>query len=146
MSKTYDPTQVSITLGINKLDNWDEVTVAFDEDAWTFTSGTQGEATRTKNANRLGTITITCPQTSSANDILSSWFVTGLGFPCMVKDNNGTSVGSMLFGTVTKLPDVALAKESGSREWMIKGKLSVGPAVGWVGGNDNDVASQTYSS
>lgn len=144
MSKTYDPTQVSITLGITKLDNWDEVTVVFDEDAWTFTSGTQGEATRTKNSNRLGTITITLPQTSADNDTLSAWYLSGLNFPCDVRDNNGTSVGSMALATVVKMADLGFAKESGTREWMIKGKLSVGPAVGWVGGSTSDVASQNY--
>lgn len=146
MSKTYDPTQVSITLGITKLSNWNEVTVAFDEDGWTLTSGTQGEATRTKNANRLGTITITVPQTSADNDILSGWYFSGLNMLCDVRDNNGTSAGTMALGTVVKLADQGYAKESGTREWMIKGKLAVGPAVGWVGGSTNDVASATYES
>jgi len=144
MSKTYDPTQVSIILGVTKLSNWNEVTVAFDEDGWTFTSGTQGEATRTKNANKLGTITITVPQTSSDNDILSTWYLSGLNTPCDVRDNNGTSAGTMALGTVVKLSDQGFGKEAGTREWMVKGKLAEGPAVGFVGGNTNDVASQTY--
>jgi hypothetical protein len=144
MSKTYDPGSVTITVGITKMDNWDEVRVAFDEDGWTFTSGTQGEATRTKNRNRLGTITITLPQTSIDNNKLSYWAFSGLTVPVIVKDNNGTSVGTMLNGTVVKFPDQEFGKESGTREWTIKGKLSIGPYVGWVGGTRNDVASQTY--
>jgi hypothetical protein len=144
MSKTYDPSQVTITIGVTKLDNWDEVRVAFDEDGWTFTSGTQGEATRTKNLNKLGTITITAPQTSADNDTLSAWYLSGLNVPIDVRDNNGTSAGTMALGTVVKLPDQEFGKESGSREWTIKGRMSVGPAVGWVGGSPNDVASQTY--
>ena len=69
--KTYNPQEVSIIAGVIALSSWNQVVVEMDEDGWMFTSGTTGEATRTKNANLLGTFTITVPQTSADNDILT---------------------------------------------------------------------------
>ena len=145
MSRTYDPSQVNLVLGITVLNNWDTIRIAYEEDQITHSAGTQGEVTRTLNANKLGTITVTCPQTSIDNGVFSNYAISKFVVPCTVLDLNGTGqllgqVGAtkviMPMGSVVKLSDSELAKESGQREWTIRGKLD----VYYVGSNTLDEA------
>ena len=123
--KTYDPSQLSITIGGSLISDksWNTVAIARDEDSWTFSTGTNGEQTRTKNLNKLGTITLTLPQTSDANDILSAAELVGSPITCALIDKSGRTVVTMPQGTVMKPADTEFAKESGEREWMIKGDV-----------------------
>jgi hypothetical protein len=122
--KTYDPGQVSLIVGGSIINSWNRIAVAKDEDDWTFSAGTSGEVTRTKNLNRLGAITVTLPQTSRDNGILSAFCVSGGLLSCIVKDASGNSLHVMPEGTVVKPADSEYAKESGEREWAIKGSLT----------------------
>ena len=121
--KTYDPSQVSIIVGGTIIKSWNKVAVAKDEDDWSFSAGTSGEVTRTKNLNRLGTITITLPQTSKDNASLSAFSISDSLLSCIVKDASGASLHVMPEGTVVKPANSEYAKESGEREWAVKGSL-----------------------
>jgi hypothetical protein len=121
--KTYDPGQVSLIVGGSIVKSWNKIAVAKDEDDWTFSAGTSGEVTRTRNLNRLGAITITLPQTSQDNGILSAFSLAGGLLSCIVKDVSGTSLHVMPEGTVVKPADSEYGKESGEREWSIKGSI-----------------------
>lgn len=138
MSRTYDPTQVAVVLGISALVNWNSVRAVRDESEWMFSAGTQGEVTRTKNANKLGTITIVTPQSSLDNETLSTYALSGSTIPCVIRDNNGTSLYVMPLATVSKWADSENAKESGTREWEIKGRFD----IFYVGSNNLDVAAE----
>ncbi len=122
--KTYDPSQVSLIIGGSIIKSWNKISVAKDEDSWTFAQGTSGEVTRTKNTNKMGAITVTMPQTSGDNATLSAFDVSGALLSCIVKDSSGTSLYVIPEGTVVKPADSEFAKESGEREWQIKGALT----------------------
>lgn len=121
--KTYDPGQVAIIVGGAIIKSWNSVTLSRDEDGFTFNTGTSGEVTRTKNLNKLGGIAINLPQTSGDNTILSAFEIAGNALSCSVIDKNGVTLGLMPEGTVVKAPDAELGKESGERDWLIKGDL-----------------------
>ena len=121
--KTYDPDQVSVIVGGTIIKSWNKIMVAKDEDDWTFNAGTTGEVTRTRNLNRLGTITLTLPQTSADNGILSAFAVSGGLLSCVVKDGSGRSLHVMPEGTVVKPADSEYGKESGERAWSLKGAV-----------------------
>jgi hypothetical protein len=129
--KTYDPSEVSIIVGGTIIKSWNLVTPEFDEDGWTFSTGTSGESTRTKNLNKMGTITLTLPQSSADNDILSGLQVAGALLPVSIIDKSGSTIITMPEGTIVKLPAAEMAKEAGEREWIIKGDM---PAS-FIGGN-----------
>jgi len=124
--KTYDPSQGSLIVGGSIIASWREVSVARDEDGFTFDVDTSsGEATRTKNASKLGTFTVTLPQASGDNATLSALEVTDALVAVMFKDNSGNSLHVMPFGTIVKGADAGYAKEAGDREWTIRGNLDV---------------------
>jgi hypothetical protein len=127
--KTYDPEQVSLSIGGSLID-FNELTVEFDEDQNTFTSGTQGEATRTKNLNRLALWTVILPQTHSKNDILAALAITDATFICSVLDLSGTALAMCAETAVVKSPPLGRAKEPGQNTWTFKGKTEL-----FVGGN-----------
>ncbi len=129
--KTYSPKEVDIIIGTTIVENWESITVALDEDEWTLVSGADGEVTRTENANKLGTITLSTKQASEANLLLSAQAVAGSIIPITIRDKNGYSIHSIAEGVIAKRPDAEYGKEAGDREWMIKGKLS----IHIVGGN-----------
>ena len=120
--KTYDPTKVSLIVGGSIIKSWNTVSCVVDEDKWTFTKGTSGEVTRTKNPVMMGTLTLTLPQTSEDNAILSAFEFAGNTIACIITDRNGTSLHIMPQATVVKPADSEYGKESGEREWQIKGQ------------------------
>ena len=122
--RTYDPSQVSIIVGgVIIGSGFQGLTIGFDEDEATFTSGTGGETTRTKNASKLGTATLTITQASSENAALSALAAAGSAFSLAVYDNSGSSVHLMTVAAIAKRPDSEYGKESSDREWVIKGDL-----------------------
>jgi len=122
MGKTYDPTVVAVILGASAMTSWNEVEVAMNEEGWFFNSGTTGEDTRSKNANKLGTIMLRMPQSSDDNDVLSAAYAIGSTINITIKDNNSRDLYIMPAGTIKKMPDVTYGKESGEVEWPIEGK------------------------
>lgn len=129
MGKTYDPEQVSLSIG-GSLIGFDEVTIEFDEDQNTFAAGTQGEVTRTKNVNRLALWTVLLPQTHNSNDILSALAITDATFVCSILDLSGTALAMTPEAAIVKRPPISRAKESGQNSWTFRGKTEL-----FVGGN-----------
>lgn len=130
--KTYDPSQVSVVIGGAIIKSWNTVTVAMDEDRNVLSAGTTGEATRTKNANRLGTIVIDMPQTSEDNLKLTAELALDVPLPCAIIDTGGNSIHVMPQGVIMKSPDSEYGKENGTREWTVAGNI---PDPQIVGGN-----------
>lgn len=123
--KTYDPKQVSVIVGGSIIKSWNTVTAARDNESWMMTTGTQGESTRTKNANKMGAITLVLPQASDDNAILSAYEISGAQISISIIDKSGISLHSMPEGTVTKTPDAEYGNEAGEREWIIRGDLPI---------------------
>lgn len=97
---------------------------ARDEDAFTKIISADGEATRSKNANKGGTITITLKNSSSSNDLLTAKALAdeavGAGVSTFIlADNFGTTVVAGAECWVKKLPDVNRGKEVGDSVWVI---------------------------
>ncbi len=130
--KTYDPKEVAVIIGGAIIKSWNTVTVAMLEDQNTFSASTTGEPTRTKNANKLATITLVVPQASEDNAALSTLLIADTVIPCSVIDTAGNSLHVMAEGVIVKSPDAEYAKEDGEREWVITGNIN-NPQV--VGGN-----------
>ena len=125
VTKTYNPKEVSLIIGGHIVNSWNTATPVRDEDGFTFATGTTGESSRAKNANKMGTITIVLPQTSGDNDALSAFELAGALIPCMLVDKSGTTIISMAQGTVVKQADAEFGKELAEREWTIKGDIDV---------------------
>lgn len=130
--KTYNPSEVSIVIGGAIIKSWDSVTVSMEEDRNVLTSGTTGEATRTKNANRLGTMVVILPQSSEDNLKLSAELALDAPIPCAIIDTGGNSIHVMPEGVIMKSPDAEYAKDHGTREWTVSGNI---PDPQTVGGN-----------
>lgn len=114
------------------------VSVEFDEDAFTLTVGTDGEATRSKSNNRSATITITLMQTSDVNDLLSAQYLLdinspgGAGLvPFLLKDTSGRSLFLAEQCWIQKAPAIEYGRESGTVEWTLR----TSSLVPFFGGN-----------
>ena len=128
MIKTYDPSQVVCTfLGSPITGYADGTFVKVDraEDGFALKVGAAGEAARSRNKNKSGTISFTLMQTSPMNDILSAaadadeLLGTGVG-AAMVKDINGTTLVLAATAWIKKRPSVEFGKEVGDREWVLE--------------------------
>ena len=140
--RTYDPSEGKLILGISAINNWDSVRASYEEDQIFHSSGTQGEVTRTKNANKLGTFVVTLPQSSIDNETFSNYKLTDAVVPCSFIDNNGTTKALMPLGSVIKMADIDNGKEAAQREWTVRGKID----YMYVGSNDLDVATSMGDS
>jgi hypothetical protein len=125
--KTYSPADVAVIVAGRNLENRGDtfVTVSFDEDTWMPVVGSDGDASRAYNANRMGTVVITLKQTADDNLFLSGLIsgdaITKLGtFPFLVKDNLGNSIHSAAEAWIQKVADAEYGKEVGDRQWTIR--------------------------
>jgi hypothetical protein len=125
--KTYDPGQIVIAVGAAIASGFSEdsvVEVARDEQSFTKHVGADGEATRSRNRNKGGTIKIKLMRTSSFNDVLAAKLAqdeaTGTGvFPVTVKDLNGTTLHFSDAAWVQKPADDSFEAEVNDREWVL---------------------------
>lgn len=126
--RSYDPKEVSVIVGsqpIGGFGDGDMVTITRNEDAWSMIVGATGETTRSKNANKSGTFTITLLASSESNDYLSELQLADelsgtATFSVYVKDNFGRSLYSAATAWIKKQADGSFGKESGTREWTIE--------------------------
>lgn len=132
--RTYNPQEVSILGGVSLLTQWNNVRITRAEEGAMFSAGTNGEITRTINANKLGSFIVTLPQSSVDNDILSVLEISKAALTWSVIDKSGTTVAIIELGTVIKIPDSDLGKEAGTREWTVTGELS----TAFIGGNNQN--------
>lgn len=124
--KTYDPKQIHIIIAgvpITGFADGTFVKISYDEDAFTKTTGADGETARSKSNNRGGAIELTLMQSSSSNDILSALaerdrIASDGVFPALVEDALGTSLYATAGAWVKKHPDASFGKTIDNRAWM----------------------------
>lgn len=141
--KTYSPAEVALVVGGVPVENFTSIKISYDNDRVKITEGSGGEATRTINVSKMGTIEIELPQTTGANALLSgqdqlfkssvlssmipfniSLFEDAM-IPILVKDNKGFSEHVMNQATLVKAPDATYGMDAGNRTWVYKGSLDV---------------------
>lgn len=141
---TYASDEVQIIVGgvpMSGLADGTFVTISRDEQAFTKVTGADGSTSRSKSANRAGTITITLKQTSPANDVLSGFMIAdeqsnnGV-VPIMVKDTGGRTLHYASAAWVQQMPDQDFAKEISNREWV----MDCARIDSFVGGNAQSTA------
>jgi hypothetical protein len=140
MVKNYDPKLVTCIIGGKIMSGFADGTfikLERNEQAYNLKVGVDGEGARAKNNNKSGKITLTLMQTSSSNDVLSSYAsadeLSGAGaVPFLMKDANGSSKAAALTCWVQKLPDLEDAKEITMRTWV----LETDELEMFVGGNN----------
>ncbi len=125
---TYDPAKVIVTFFGNVLSGFADgafVTAERNEDAFTLTVGADGEAARTRNQNKSGTVTLTLKQDSMSNDVLSALHAvdelsgTGVG-PLLIKDLAGLTVVAAQNAYIKKVASAEFGKELSDREWVLE--------------------------
>ena len=127
---TYDPSQVSMIYGTVLIKGFapdSAITIEYDEDDWGYSTGVDGEGTRTKNTNKSATIGAVLAQSSAVNELLSAARNLDVntpggtgGQPLMIKDNSGTSLFSCETAWIQKPPSVEYKRESTDREWTFR--------------------------
>lgn len=126
--KTYDPSQISVIIGGASITGFAEgtmISVARNEDAFSYAPSTTGGGSRVKNSNKSGRITLTLQKTSESNEILDNYAdldeVSNDGiFSSLVRDNNGKDLHKGESCWVVKKPDSEESKELPTREWIIE--------------------------
>lgn len=130
----YDPIQVIGTwspsnfASIDILDgriSGEFVVSARDNPVWTREFDAHGNATRVKNNNKGGTVTITLSASSPTNDSLSIAVQTDrLGEnvvgALVLKDLNGTTLLTAQNAFLVDVPDVSFGAERGARSWTFE--------------------------
>ncbi len=125
---TWDPQQLVATVRGALISGWAEgtfLTVERNEDAYTLKVGADGEAARSRNHNKSGTVKFTLMQTAQSNSTLASLhaedeaFGTGLG-PLLIKDLTGTTVAAAQNCWIKKTAAASFGKEVEDREWTLE--------------------------
>lgn len=125
--KTYNPKDISLVVGAKAIGGFADgvfVTFEYDEDAFTKTTGADGEVARSKSNNNSGKFTITLMQSSDSNDFLSALAIldrqSGTGVvPVTLRDARGTTVIFAESAWVMKIPAASHGKELENREWVL---------------------------
>ena len=125
---TYDPKGVYIIVGQYLISGFADdslITYSRNEDSFTLKVGATGEACRSMNRNRSGTIKIDLMQSSMSNDILSGLLIideqTGEGIvPVKIEEAKSETVWFAAAGWVKKPADLDFKKECSTRSWEIE--------------------------
>jgi hypothetical protein len=112
------------------------IMVEREEDSYTKVVGSDGKVTRSKNANKSGSIALTLKASSASNDVISGFSakdeIDGSGvFMVIVKDNSGRSIHSGK-GWIRKPANAEYAKEVSDREWT----FDIANLMTFQGGNE----------
>ncbi len=138
---TYDPDDVSAVFAGIPIAGYADgtfVEIEQDEDDFSLTVGSDGEACRAKTNNRAASMTVTLLQSSATNDLLSAKRNADILTPSgdgigafMVKDNSGTTVCNAQKAWIVKPPAVVYSRGVEARAWTFKTD-----SMDWfVGGN-----------
>lgn len=127
-TRQYDPGQ--IILNVNGADTIGFAAGTFIEveravDAFTTVVGSDGEITRVKSQNRMGTIKCTIQQSSPSNDFFSALAnqdeqTSNAAVPILLKDANGTTLVQVKKGWVKKKSNATFADAAENREWTFE--------------------------
>lgn len=129
MQKNYDFKSVDCIVGGQNAYGFaegdDAISVEPDQSEWELTVGAGGEATRSKNNNKSGTIKLKLQSTSDFNDVLNGFLqadrLKSSGtFPFMLKDRMGRELFSAESMWVEKAPPSTHGAKVGSREWTLR--------------------------
>lgn len=141
MARTYDPNQVNLYISGILVTGFAEDTfieVKRNEPIYKTKYGVRGDATRTRNANKSGTITFHLMQSAVANEKLSELVAADeiaaagtIVFPVMIKDSSGTSLDSAPEAWIIGYPDATYAREVKERTWVIECET----LIRFIGGN-----------
>ena len=123
--KTWDPSQLNVIVGGSIINSWNTVSIDYDEDEQFSSVGSNGEVTRSINASKMGTVTLTLPQASDDNATLSALAEAKSIFSFSTIDKSGNSVHVIAQAFMGKRAASEYTKESGEREWTFKGNLDV---------------------
>lgn len=119
---TYDPLDVNVIVGSTILTGFADgtfVKVEADEDSYTPYVGAKGEVVRARNANKMGTITVTLSQDSPSNSYLSK-LERGLDtFSTSVVDQNFDTTSGGNDCWIQKKSSPEYGKDVADREWVI---------------------------
>jgi len=118
---TYDPEDVNVIVNGTILTGFMDgtfVRVEKDEENYTAHVGAKGEVTRSKNANKLGKITVTLKQDSPSNAYLKRLEKSKSTFPVAVIDQNFGENRGGNDAWIEKSPNSEYGDEISSREWI----------------------------
>lgn len=102
------------------------VTAKYEADRYIKKVGADGEVSRSKNADKSGTIEIVLSQTSASNDALSALFglsaLAGIDpvVPVAVTDLSGRSLVAASKCWLKTSPEVTFGREIGERTWVLE--------------------------
>lgn len=127
---TYDPAEVSLVAAgvpISGFAPGTFITVEYNEDAYSLTVGSAGDACRARTNNNSARITFTLLQSSISNPLLSAAHtldrLTPAGdgvLPSGIKDNSGTTLIAAESSWIVKYANVEFSNEVTNREWVIE--------------------------
>lgn len=123
MAKNFDPKEVSITLGTHIISGYADGTFAAfaqNRDTYALTVGADGEGTRVKSNDRSGRLTVTLLKSSTSNAVLSALANADAQNPCIIKDNNGSTLSSASTAWLVRQADYEYSNEETTVEWIIE--------------------------
>ena len=138
--ETYSPKNVAVIVGGVAITGFAEGTFIVLErevDSFTKVVGADGDVSRTANANKSGSCTITLKQTSDSNDVLSGILladeITLRGqFPFLLKDTNGRTLAESPCGWIRRVPNSEFGSDQTNREWIV----DLSELIVFTGGNN----------
>lgn len=127
-TKVFDPNQLSVIVGVTPIYGFAEdtmITIDVEDPQYNINTDVHGEATRFRVNKNLAKITLFLTQSSSSNDVLSSYVeadrINNSGvFTLMIKDVNGTTLFSSTSGYVEQVPSVDFGNDNKDREWVVR--------------------------
>jgi hypothetical protein len=141
--KTYSPADVMVVIGDSSpviIEVFNSVEIAMEEDKISHSAAATGQSTRVINASKLGTITLTLPQTTKDNEkILKEYkkilknYAKGAFTMIDVRDKLGQSKHIINRASINRVANSNYEKESSNRAWAFTGDVV-----------DNDVTGNEY--
>src|SRR5690554_4135171 len=113
---TYDPQDVNVVVNGTILTGFMDgtfITVERDEESYTTHVGSKGEVTRSRNANKLGRITVTLKQDSPSNSYLNRLANGKDTFAVSVVDQNFNASAGGNDAWIERPANLEFGKESG---------------------------------
>ena len=127
MVKTYDPSQMVMTVNTTIVSDFEEITVTFNEADYVFEAGSAGEVARTRILNKIGQIKVSLAQTNSINKSFSTYRnSTATVAVALIDMNSKQTIYSMPYGSINHFPESGFAKDkNGTRDWTFEGDLPI---------------------
>jgi len=125
---TYVPDQVVVSVAGIPLEGFGEgsiIRIEPADDAWKAKVGVDGKVSRSRNNNRMATVTVTLMATSKSNALLTALYNSdrlspnGAGIGAFqMKDLQGASLNFAAACWIKRIPTIEYGAEVGEREWQ----------------------------